>query len=42
MAVEKKKPQVKKPERLDLKKARVAVKRMVEENTEWLKEMAKR
>lgn len=42
MAVEKKNPQVKKPERLDLKKGKRIAERVIRENREWLKEMAKR
>jgi len=36
------KPTVKKPKNLDLKKAREVSKRVIKENTAWLKEMAKK
>lgn len=35
-------PEIKKPEKLDLEKARLVVKQLIEENKEWLKEMASR
>ncbi|HEU0074363.1 MAG TPA: hypothetical protein VFS30_10140 [Dehalococcoidia bacterium] len=34
------KPQIKRPEHLDMKKARTVVTKIVKENKEWLKEMA--
>ena len=33
-------PQIRRPEKLDLDKARVAVTKIIKENKEWLKEMA--
>jgi hypothetical protein len=40
--VEKQGPTLKKPEPFDLKKGKKVAERMIRENREWLKEMAKR
>ena len=37
-----KKLDIKKPENFELEKARVAVERLIRENKEWVKEMAKK
>ncbi|HLF70694.1 MAG TPA: hypothetical protein VI759_00875 [Dehalococcoidia bacterium] len=36
------KPELKKPENFDWKKGEATIKKLIEENLEWLKEMAKK
>ena len=36
------KPEIKKPENFDLPRARAAIERLIQDNKEWVKEMAKK